>query len=680
MIQESGLFKHIHSWFITPENPELIIKIPWYIRIFLAILGGASVFLAFPNYDQFYLAYFALAFQLWAIDGLKPGKAFLLGWLSGIVTNVGGFYWVGSLLHDFAHMDVWLSVLLCAGFCLLQGLFFGFWAFGIRKLNTASIWTSACGLFVALEMFYPMLFPWYYGNSQYNFVPALQIADIFGILGISLLLVVINVIIYDLTRTFWLKHRGEKVGFHKKSLAVGLGFVIFSFIYAPIRMHQIDKLQETSPQMNIGLVEADVGIWEVETQEKLRNNLFTHQSLSRELSLEGVELIVWPESAFQPGTLFGTTKKFDDPLDRELDSLYSDWFQPHAHLIYHTVDAAFGQDFHRNPVIHFSLVESINRGAEGLGFMSNDRFYPSLVSGYSFPCNDKNEKLISRCPYHRIVPDDLVYYLPSAEPLRDSRNSDLLKMIHPEDIVSPLRGFDAAVIFGTLSIDTQDHADVSFQSVYKESSAHRKLFNTAQLVDKDGQVIGTYHKNYLLLFGEYVPLADKFPVIYEILPEAGNLTPGTEIKTMDFHGYKLGPIICYEDILPRFVRSLSALEPNVFINVTNDAWFGKTAEPMLHLAVAMVRAVEHRKWLVRSTNTGVSAFIDPNGRIVQRTSIYEPEILRQSVAMMPQTRTIYSYIGDVIGWLALLWLVFLMCVKYGLKRKSKREGVPECEK
>ena len=156
--------------------------------------------------------------------------------------------------------------------------------------------------------------------------------------------------------------------------------------------------------------------------------------------------------------------------------------------------------------------------------------------------------------------------------------------------------------------------------------------------------------------------------MYKVLPEAGTLTPGDEIEMFRLGDYKIGPIICYEDILPGIVRKLSASEPHVLVNMTNDAWFGKTAEPMLHLAVAMLRSVEQRKWLVRSTNTGVSAFVDPNGRIVQKTSIYEPEILRQSVAMMNYGRTVYSYIGDILGWLSVAWILLLLVVRRRMRK------------
>ena len=645
-----------------PKTPERTIQLPWWLRILLAVVGGTCIFLAFPNFNQFYLAYFALTLELWAVEGLCPWKAFLVGWLAGSITNIGGFYWVGSLLEDFGHFDKWLAYLLSSGLGIIQGLVYGIWLYLVRKLNTRTIWITGSAAFVAVEMFFPMLFPWYYANSQYNFVPAIQTADIFGVLGVTLLLVTVNVLLYDVTRSLWLRHKDSTYPFNTKSIIAALVYIAVCFIYAPIRMAQIDAIEAESPHLNIGMVEADVGIWEKETAEKMRNNLFLHHTMSHELSKQGVDLIVWPESSYQQGLIWGSRKVTDNPLEHELDAMYSPWFQPTAHLIYSVIDGAFGENFHRNPVIHFSLAEAMFMAAEDQGLQTTETMYPSLVSGFNIRCSEDKPQIM-RCPYARVVPDDLTYYIPSAEPLRESRKADLLKMIRPEDISSPIRDFDAPVLFGTLSLGAPPGSSLDFAKLYKASVTERQLYNTAHLIEKDGRVIGNYHKNYLLLFGEYIPYADKFPWVYEVLPEAGNLTPGTEFDNMHFRGYEIAPIICYEDLLPRFVRKFSKLRPNVFINVTNDAWFGKTAEPMLHLALAMMRTVEHRKWLVRSTNTGVSAFVDPNGRMVQHTSIYEPEILRQSVAMMPRTRTIYSYIGDVLGWLALIWIVFLFVLR-----------------
>ena len=607
--------------------------------------------------------------ELWAIEDTKPWQAFFLGWLAGTVTNLGGFHWVSSLLHDFGHMPTELSISLCTGLCILQGLVFALWAYSIRKIRAKSIWISAPALFIFIEMLFPMLFPWYYGNSQYNFVPAIQIADIFGVLGVSLLVVTVNVLIYDSTRTMFLKLTKKEASFNKKGLIAGAAFIAFSFIYAPIRIAQIDAIDAESPHLMVGMVEADVGIWEIESPEKLRNNLFLHQTMSQELSREGVDLIVWPESAYQPGYVWGSRIESNDPVEHEIDALFAPWFQPQARLIYDVVDAAFGAGFHRVPAIHTSLQHSIMDVAQGYGLRTLENFYPAYISGFSVDCSEEKPQIM-RCPFKRIVPDDLVTLLPSAEPLRNSRRADLQKMIRPQDISMPIRGFDAPVIFGTLSIDTLGNANIPFDILYRQGTDMRKLYNTAYMVAPDGRILGKYHKNYLLLFGEYIPYADKYPWVYKVLPEAGNLTPGDTLETFHLNGFELAPIVCYEDILPRFVRKLSKLQPNVFVNITNDAWFGKTDEPMLHLALAMMRTVEHRKWLIRSTNTGVSAFVDANGRMVKHTSIYEPEILRQSVAMMPPTRTLYSYLGDFLGWLAIILCSGLFWLRY---RENKRK-------
>ena len=663
----------------VPSNRR--IDLPWWLRILFACIGGVCVFLAYPDYNLFFLAYIALFFELWAIDSLRPRSAFFVGWLAGTITNTGGFYWISGMLEDFGHMPTWLSMTLCVGLCALQGLVFGLWAWGIRKFDSRSPWVTAVALFVVIEMFFPMIFPWYYANSQYNFVYAVQTADIWGVLGVSALIVTFNVLIYDVSRTAFLRRRARRLQialdadcqYHKKSIIAALAFLGFAAIYAPIRMHQIDATQAAAPKLSIGMVEGDIGIWEKEDPSKLRNNLFIHHSLSHALSEQGVDLIVWPESSYQATWVWGSQTTSTDPIVREVDAIFTPEFAPIAERAYRTIDAMFGEGFSRNPVIRRSLFEAFSIQAQINGWQTLDPFLPSFVSGFSVPNEVFNhESQIMRRPYLRLIPDDTTFYLPSAEPLRASRKDDLIKLIRPEDISSPIRDFDAALLFGTLTVELTEKGrglvEQGMASVYRAPADTRKLYNTAHLVDKDGTVLGKYHKNYLLIFGEYIPFADKLSWIYEILPEAGNLTPGTVIETMPFRGYAIGPIICYEDILPRFVQKLSKLRPNVFINITNDAWFGKTSEPMLHLALAMMRTVEHRRWLVRSTNTGVSAFVDANGRLLQKTSIYDAEILRHDVAMMPPSRTLYSYIGDFLGWIALVWVAFLAVLR---RRRNK---------
>ena len=129
-----------------------------------------------------------------------------------------------------------------------------------------------------------------------------------------------------------------------------------------------------------------------------------------------------------------------------------------------------------------------------------------------------------------------------------------------------------------------------------------------------------------MLFGEYIPFYDQIPWFTKLFPEASNFSRGSEPASFPLQvggrDYRLGPLICYEDILPG-VRAAggAGCDPNAFVNITNDAWFGRTAEPYQHLALAVFRSVEHRLEMIRAVNTGVSAHIDAAGRVRAQTDI-----------------------------------------------------------
>jgi apolipoprotein N-acyltransferase len=184
-------------------------------------------------------------------------------------------------------------------------------------------------------------------------------------------------------------------------------------------------------------------------------------------------------------------------------------------------------------------------------------------------------------------------------------------------------------------------------------------FNTAFLADGDGEVLGSYDKTYLLAFGEYIPFGETFPTLYEMSPNSGRFTPGDHVRPLLFRDYRISTLICYEDILPRFVRrAVSEANPHLLVNITNDAWFGQTHEPYVHLALAKYRAIEHHRYLVRSTNTGISAVIDPLGRVVTESPLFERANLHAEVAMMTGS-TLYATLGDWPGWLALAAIAFM---------------------
>ena len=160
--------------------------------------------------------------------------------------------------------------------------------------------------------------------------------------------------------------------------------------------------------------------------------------------------------------------------------------------------------------------------------------------------------------------------------------------------------------------------------------ARDAAYNSALLLGQDGRVAGVYDKVRLLAFGEYIPGIDYFPWLRNFLPAgAGKFTAGSGPEVISLSGpggaaWKLAPVICYEDLLPGFLRRVGQLHPNLLVNLTSDSWFGAQTEPWQHLALSVFASVELRVSLVRSVNSGVSAFIDPNGRLLQKTYADDP--------------------------------------------------------
>jgi len=181
---------------------------------------------------------------------------------------------------------------------------------------------------------------------------------------------------------------------------------------------------------------------------------------------------------------------------------------------------------------------------------------------------------------------------------------------------------------------------------------HYALFNSALLTNKRGSVIGRFDKQLLLAFGEYLPFGETFPILYEWSPHTGHFQSGTSFKPLSLGDHQIAVVICYEDVLPSFVnREMREGEPELIANLTNDAWFGDTTEPWIHMALAKFRAVEQRKFFVRSTNSGVSAFVDPVGRVISHTKTFEQTSQRATLRWL-KGKTLYTLLGDGPWWLA----------------------------
>ncbi len=236
------------------------------------------------------------------------------------------------------------------------------------------------------------------------------------------------------------------------------------------------------------------------------------------------------------------------------------------------------------------------------------------------------------------------------------------------------RGLDKPLLFGAITRSPGE------PRTFKD----RFPYNTAIMMDATGRITGKYDKVFLMIFGEYIPFYESIPWFTKLFPEASNTNRGQEPAVFPFeHGgrtFKLGPLICYEDILPAFARRVAALRPNLFVNITNDAWFGETAEPYQHMALAVFRSVEHRIEMVRAVNTGVSAHIDAAGRVLQASATVDPlaDPSPQPTTLMADAALLegggfYRVIGDLFGFLCLALLVVLLWRGGSLKMGTPRE-------
>lgn len=180
-----------------------------------------------------------------------------------------------------------------------------------------------------------------------------------------------------------------------------------------------------------------------------------------------------------------------------------------------------------------------------------------------------------------------------------------------------------------------------------------RYYNTAYLTDANGEILGTYDKTFLLMFGEYLPFGDRFPILYELSPNSGRFTKGEHKQPLTLDAMRISTLICYEDVLPRFTRSaVREARPNLLVNITNDAWFGDTQEPYIHLAMAKLRAVEHHRALVRATNSGVSALISPTGATIAESGVLTRENLAAELPLI-ERRTLFELVGPFPAYLAI---------------------------
>jgi apolipoprotein N-acyltransferase len=178
-----------------------------------------------------------------------------------------------------------------------------------------------------------------------------------------------------------------------------------------------------------------------------------------------------------------------------------------------------------------------------------------------------------------------------------------------------------------------------------------KFFNSAILVRADGSTAGTYRKMHLVPFGEYVPLQNLLFFAAPLTEQVGTFAPGVNPELLPVDGHPVSVAICYEVVYPDLVRRFVLGGSELLTTITNDAWFGRTSAPHQHFEQASMRAIEQGRYLVRSANTGISGIVDPYGRVVEKTDIFQSAVLVGEARFL-RTSTFYGRHGDLLAYLS----------------------------
>ncbi len=194
------------------------------------------------------------------------------------------------------------------------------------------------------------------------------------------------------------------------------------------------------------------------------------------------------------------------------------------------------------------------------------------------------------------------------------------------------------------------------------------VYNTALVLNPEQEILDYYHKKELVPFGEYVPYQDLFWFARQLTVEVGRMQPGESFRPVRLGDFLMGILICYEDIFPYAAREMVGRGANALINLTNDAWYGYTSAAYQHLVYSQYRSVETGRYMIRATNTGISALIDTRGRVLWQGDLFTRENFLTTLPLF-DGKTLFVRIGYLLPHLFLI-LMAVNLIQSGMKQKS----------
>jgi apolipoprotein N-acyltransferase len=180
-----------------------------------------------------------------------------------------------------------------------------------------------------------------------------------------------------------------------------------------------------------------------------------------------------------------------------------------------------------------------------------------------------------------------------------------------------------------------------------------RYYNSAFILDDAGSTAAVYRKMFLVPFGEYVPFGQLLTFVAPLVDAVSAFSPGQRVIMLPVDGHMITTAICYEVVYPHLMRTGVLQGSELLTTITNDAWYGETSAPFQHFELAAMRAIEQGRYLARAANTGISGIVDPYGRLIARTELFETMVAIGEVRFL-QERTVYARIGDLPAQLAVL--------------------------
>jgi apolipoprotein N-acyltransferase len=522
------------------------------VRLFLALVSGVALALAYPLYSLPLLGWFAPALLILAVLGERPRFGFLLGLLQGALSYGLSVPWVYTVLRHYGPLPVIQAgavfALLILATSLFHAAFAGLTAW-VSRYGLARACLAAPFLWVTMEFAMGRLpaigFPWnllgYVAAGNLAFV---QLTTITGIFGLSLLVASYNSLLAWVALQFL---RGKKSG------SSSTGFSLWGLVLAYIESHRLKPV----------LLEPAFKAWSGATAGFVL------------VGLVGQGFVPQPKAdhvAHLVQTNFPVAMNYP-----------ADWMQAHVGEM--------------DELEHIS----IDAGQK----MPGPIIWPEVPAPFSL--------------------QDRIFQARAERIARGAGNGFLVGVVNWKQLPDGREGAS----------------------------------NSAALLGPDGKLDFIYDKIHLVPFSEYIPWRKWLFFAKDLTGLVGDFQPGSQYKVGNISGGPFSVYICYEAIFPNEVRRFTLAGAQLFVNISDDGWFGGSGAPAQHLAMARVRAVENRRWLLRDTNDGITVSVDPYGRIVARLPEHVRGELDAPFAFCADL-TLFARWGDWIAWLCVLAAIVLL--------------------